>query len=144
MSEKKGIESTKLVVLFAAEAANVGDEVFRGGSIIKKIGAAGKLLDEVIALKDFKPEELRLEFSDLDAEERKELVKVFSDKFDLQNDFAELLVERSLDLVMNEGLIFAKKAKAIADILKDGKAVTLAKEEIAKEAKEPKAPAEPK
>ena len=118
--KKQGIDNTILVVDLVAELGNVAEEVLKGGSVLKKLAAAGKLLDEVIALKDLAKDELKLEFGDLDAEEREQLVELFGKKFDLQDDFAELLVERALD-ILAASIPLVNKVLAVVDIIKDGK-----------------------
>jgi len=134
MSEKKGIENTKIVVDLFAELGNVADDISRGGSIGK---ALLKLLGEVVALKDLDKDELRLEFGDLSGVEKEELIEHFSKKFDLKNDYAELLIERALDVLTHEGLALVKKVLAIRDILKDGKAETVKKVSKKKSAEKP-------
>lgn len=131
--EKKGIEKTKLLVELAAELGNVADEVLSGSKSIVKTAAAGlKLLDEVIALRDVGFSDIKLEYRDLDAMEREELVLHFSKKFDIDSDRTELLIERGLDLIVTDGFPLAKKVKQIVDLIKDGKEAQKKEVEAAK------------
>ena len=103
MAEKIGIQNLKLILLAACEGGNVADDFradWKAGNKLAAFSRVMQLMDEVLALQGLEPKLLDDELKDLSAAERDELIKAVGDKFEIENDKAEVLVEEGFGLVV--------------------------------------------
>ena len=100
MAGEKGVKNTLKLVELLAELGNVSEDLVKKGDLFSKGKALLDLTDELFSLSSFDLAEFKLEFKELDAEDRAAIVDGFSDKFDLESDKLEGAVEHGLYLAL--------------------------------------------
>lgn len=89
-----GIEELKKVLIAVAEVGNVLEKVVTKGNVI----AVFNLADEFALLATLNVAQLKAEVLDLDEVEKRQLLAVFEQKFDLEADKVELFVEGVVEI----------------------------------------------
>lgn len=104
MAEKFGIENLEKLVLLGGEVGRVSSVIkaeWQGGAKAGSLLRLIELTDELAALAGVKYDLLDDEWKDLSAEERKALADAFAAKFDVADDKAEALVEKTFRLTLS-------------------------------------------
>lgn len=92
--EKYGIEHLKKLLALLIEMGNVGDQMGRLKGMARYMFIT-QLFDEMTAMADFKIEEAKKEFADLSPEEMAELESFLVEKFNIEKDDLEAVIEKS-------------------------------------------------
>lgn len=92
VEEKQSITEVKPMVLLVAELGNVSEDLIKGN-----FSALVNLMDEFFAIPNIDWKLFVLQIKDVDAAERMELVNLLKNKFDLDNDQLEILIEAIID-----------------------------------------------
>lgn len=110
MGGKHGVANIIKAVAVVVEGANVADQLVHnpGMGPFKKIGLAFQLNDELIGLLGLNVLELKEEFGELDAEDKKKVEDFIAKKLDLQDGSAEVKVLEALK-ILDEGGGLIKK-----------------------------------
>jgi hypothetical protein len=95
-----GIENLKKAIKFGIDLGNQIEESGKDGYNWKDITSFFDELFQIPALIS-NGNAIKEEFKDLDAVEKQELVEYFTDLFDLDNDKAEAIIEKSLDIALD-------------------------------------------
>lgn len=114
LNSKYGTEQIEKVLDVVVEAGNVAEKIVKeGGGVISKVSHLLKLADELIKVAGLVPSQLKLEFADLDANEKEKLMAHMKEKFDLENDALEAKIEAGLDLAVEAEEFIAKVVKFV-------------------------------
>ena len=116
MTDKHGIENLWRVLAFLVEAGNVMEAMKEKTNIVAKAMCMSALFDEVMALTKVDLKLLSKEYKDWSPEERAELVKRSSEKYDIKNDVMEAQIETGLSITL-------RVADCVADIVEFTKTV---------------------
>ncbi len=99
--EEKKIDNLIPLIEFLMEFGNVIEEV----ALTKNFGVLFNLMDELFKLKTVEWSEIIPELKNLDNSERKELEKIAIEKFDLQNDNIEFIIEEIISILLSVGYL---------------------------------------
>ena len=72
---------------------------------ISNYGAFFNLTDELMAFQAINWSEVIPELKDIDADEKRELQKIASEKFDLRNDNIEFIIEEAVSILLSAGYL---------------------------------------
>jgi len=117
--EIKGTENIEIVVMLLVEVGNVIPDVMLAGNPLAKAYAMRALTDEVMALTKFNLKEAKAEFDDFSKDERLAVVQKAKEKFDLDDDGIELVIERGFEIalkwvgILDETVDYAKDVKGL-------------------------------
>jgi len=117
--EIKGTENIEIVVMLLVEVGNVIPDVMLAGNPLAKAYATRALTDEVMALTKFNLKEAKAEFDDFSKDERLAVVQKAKEKFDLDDDGIELVIERGFEIalkwvgILDETVDYAKDVKGL-------------------------------
>lgn len=100
MSEKN-VKNLVPLIEFLMELGNVLEKVVRD----KNYGAFFNLTDELMAFQAINWSEVIPELKDIDADEKRELQKIASEKFDLRNDNIEFIIEEAVSILLSAGYL---------------------------------------
>lgn len=95
--ENKKIDNLVPLLEFLMELGTVVELV----SKTKNFSHFFKLMDEVLAFQAIKWDQVIPELRDISSEEKDELKKVAFDKFDLENDNIEFVIEEAINIILN-------------------------------------------
>ncbi len=116
--EKYGVEEITKLVDAVVEGGNVFEKLKSQKTWIGKAMSLLPMIDELSALISLKFEEIPLELKDLSEEERSQLLAHVKEKYDVEDDKSEAMVEEGLTLINNlatfvfEAIGYAQKWRA--------------------------------
>ena len=95
--ENKKIDNLVPLLEFLMELGNVIELV----SKTKNFSHFFKLMDEVLAFQAVNWSEVIPELRDISPEEKDELKKIAFEKFDLENEYIEFVIEEAINIILN-------------------------------------------
>lgn len=114
---KLGVENIVKVLDVVVEVGNVADKFSHTDGMANKAAHLLSLTDELLAIPGIHFDQVSLEYTDLDAAEKAELLTHMKAKFDIADDELEIVIESALALVVDlDGLV--RQALVLANALK--------------------------
>lgn len=121
MGGQHGTQNLELVLDVLAEGGNVAEKMVQEeGGFLTKAKHLTDLTDELFALTRLNGGEFKLEAGELDAEDLAKLNARFQQKFDLQDDVVEGIVEEGV-LLAQDTAVLVKRVLAFAGKIKAAK-----------------------
>jgi hypothetical protein len=103
MDEKK-IDNLIPLIEFLMELGNVIELV----SKTKNFTHFFKLMDEVLAFQSVEWSNVIPELRDISQDEKNELIRIASKKFDLENDNIEFIIEEAINIIINSAYLIKR------------------------------------
>jgi len=98
--EKLSIEDLTKLTISVGEISSLTWNIFEDGAVnFKDIDEVWGIMRNAQCLMSLSVENLKLEFFDLDEEERQYLIGKFKEKFDIANDEIENAIEKIIDII---------------------------------------------
>ena len=103
MEEKKSLDVQNIipVINFIMELGNVIEKVVK----TKNFASFFDLMDELIAFQAVDWSRVIPELKDISQDEKEQLKKVAFDKFDIENDRIEFIIEEGLSIILSAGYL---------------------------------------
>jgi hypothetical protein len=103
MSEELyGTDNLRRVIDLIVELGNVMPKVIKSESLIGKVTAFAAVTDELIALARLKPSMIKPEWKDFSDSEKAEMVSHIKEKFEIEDDKIEMMVEEALVVAIEQ------------------------------------------